>query len=60
LEFRALRKFLTSGIHTANPAGAELLRYQLPNGRIVTPEELAALVRGLPEPHVLPMWAADP
>lgn len=60
LEFRAVRKFLTSGIHPANPSSAELLRYQLPSGRIVTPEELAALVRGLPEPHVLPMWAADP
>ncbi len=54
----ARKLFLDSG--EVNPSAAELLRNQLPNGQVLTAEELAALVRGLPDPRVLPMWNADP
>lgn len=57
---RSLAQRLLLMMSEANPSAAELRRNELPNGQLLTDEELAARVRGLPEPFVLPMWRSDP
>jgi hypothetical protein len=53
-------KLFNGFLSEAGGRGDELLPNELPNGHILTPEELAARQRPLPEPVILPMWAADP
>ena len=44
----------------ANPSSAELKLGELPNGQMVTEEELERRAGRLPPPEVLEMWNADP
>jgi hypothetical protein len=53
-------KLFNKVIGRAGGPGDELLPNELPNGQLLTPEEMAARLKPLPDPKILPMWAADP
>ncbi len=57
---RSLTEKLLKMFPEAGHSSDELLRNQLPNGQILTDEELARRFLPLPEPEVLPLWNADP
>lgn len=53
-------KLFKGAMGEAGGRGDELAPNELPNGHILTPEELAAREGKLPSPKILPMWNADP
>lgn len=57
---KLLTKVLRAGIGEAGGTGDELLPYQLPDGRILTPEQWAARIGRQAEVGMPAMWLSDP